>query len=66
MWNWSRQAKAAGWGEDEIAEVLVELARCHRLAGWESQKSEAALDEAWEQIGGRDRALAAPKCSIDS
>ena len=47
-----KRAQEAGWSESEAEEACLSLAYNRRMAGLENERTEAAIDEAWESLDG--------------
>jgi hypothetical protein len=47
------QAVAAGWGAAEAEEAVLSLAQNRRWAALANEETAGAIDEAWEEIGGK-------------
>lgn len=47
------QAIAAGWEAAEAEEALLSLAQNRRWAALANEETDGALDELWEEMGGK-------------
>ncbi|VVT32900.1 hypothetical protein [Rhizobium sp. EC-SD404] len=47
------EATSAGWEAAEAEEAVLSLAQSRRWAALENEKTAGAIDEVWEEMGGR-------------
>lgn len=47
------EAVSAGWDVAEAEEAVLSIVQCRRWAALENEKTSDAIDEIWEEMGGR-------------